>query len=203
MPPRYSGEDREQAMSEVRQRLMEAAIEDFAQNGYAGANVNSISLSAGFAKGTIYNYFPSKQDLMFAVLEEAGKAHFDSIAGRIRQENDPGRRVECFFEAGFAFVAENPARGQVLVSTLYGTQVEFKTHLYKVYQPLFQLVAEEILAPGIAQGFFRQMNPDDVSLMIMTFYLGTVSSFDASGTSRLDLGETVSFVLHAIQNTTE
>ena len=156
MTPRYSKTDKKKAMADVRQRLMNAATQEFAQKGYEGANVNTISLNAGFAKGTIYNYFPSKMELMFAILEESGSAHFDFIVERIREEADPILRVKRFFEAGFEFVEDNPARAQVLVSTLYGTHAEFKVPLYRVYSPMFQLVAEEILAPGIIQGVFRQ-----------------------------------------------
>jgi len=200
MTPRYSETNRRQARKEVRQRLIEAAIQEFAQNGYDGANVNTISVAAGFAKGTIYNYFPSKKELMFAILGESGSAHFDFIAEQIREEDDPILRVKCFFEAGFAFVEEDPARGQVLVSTLYGTHSEFKERLYQVYQPMFQLVAEEILAPGIVQGVFRQMDPADTSVMIMTFYLGTASSVDTSGKPWLSPGKVADFVLNAIRS---
>jgi len=200
MTPRYSEADKKQAMADVRQHLMKAAIQEFAQNGYDGANVNTISLKAGFAKGTIYNYFPSKMELMYAILDESGAAHFDFIAEQIRMEDDPIFRIKQFFNAGFAFVEEDPARAQVLVSTLYGTHVEFKIRLYQIYQPMFQLVAEEILAPGIVQGVFRKMEPTDTSNMIMTFYLGTASSVDESGKPQLDPGEVADFVLNAIQS---
>ena len=130
MTPRYSETDKKQAMAGVRQHLIEAAIQEIAQNGYDGANINSISLKAGFSKGTIYNYFPSKMELMLAILEEAGSAHIKFVAEQIRKEDDPILRMGHFFEAGFAFVEEHPARAQVLVSTLYGTHAEFKIRLF-------------------------------------------------------------------------
>src|SRR5918995_940971 len=54
-----------------RMRLLTAAAEEFARDGLEGANVNEISLAAGLAKGTVYNYFPSKQALFLAVVDEA------------------------------------------------------------------------------------------------------------------------------------
>jgi len=200
MTPRYSETDKKQAMADVRQRLMQAAIQEFAQKGYDGANVNTISLNAGYAKGTIYNYFPSKMELMYAILEELGSTHFEFIAKQIRKKTDPIQRVDVFFKSGFEFVEEDPARAQVLVSTLYGTHAEFKVRLYQIYQPMFQLVAEEILAPGFIQGVFLQMEPAATSRMIMTFYLGTASSVDTSGKLQLDPSEVAKFVLNAIRN---
>jgi len=200
MTPRYAETDKKQAMAGVRQLLIEAAIQEIAQNGYDGANINTISLKAGFSKGTIYNYFPSKMELMLAILEEAGAVHFDFIAERVRKEDDPIHRVERFFEAGFKFVEEGPARAQVLVSTLYSTHAEFKIRLFQIYQPMFQLVAEEILGPGIVQGVFRQMEPASTSSMIMTFYLGTASSVDKNGKPQLNPGQVATFVLNAIRS---
>ena len=54
-----------------RTRLLDAAAAEFAAAGVDGANVNRISLAAGLAKGTIYNYFPSKRELFLAVVEHA------------------------------------------------------------------------------------------------------------------------------------
>jgi|GEM_PF-2536266 len=52
----------------VRQNLLASAAADFAVHGFAGANVNRISQSAGYARGTIYNYFESKAALFAAVV---------------------------------------------------------------------------------------------------------------------------------------
>ena len=55
----------------TRVRLLAAAAQEFARAGFERANVDGISLAAGYAKGTIYNYFPSKEELFLAVVEEA------------------------------------------------------------------------------------------------------------------------------------
>ena len=55
----------------TRARLLAAAAQEFARAGLERANVDAISLAAGYAKGTIYNYFASKEELFLAVVEEA------------------------------------------------------------------------------------------------------------------------------------
>jgi AcrR family transcriptional regulator len=74
--PRYKETDRQESMGRTRQLLLQAATAEFAREGYAGANINRISRAAGFAKGTIYNYFPSKRALMLALMDEIARAHF-------------------------------------------------------------------------------------------------------------------------------
>lgn len=60
-----------EARQATRQRLLAAAADEFGRVGFERANIDAISLAAGFAKGTIYNYFSSKEELFLAVVEEA------------------------------------------------------------------------------------------------------------------------------------
>lgn len=55
---------------EHRQRLLEAAAAEFAAKGLDGARIDDISLAAGLAKGTIYNYFDSKQHVFREVVAQ-------------------------------------------------------------------------------------------------------------------------------------
>jgi AcrR family transcriptional regulator len=49
--------------------IIEAAARVFANQGYNGTLIADIAREAGIGKGTIYEYFPSKQDLFFAVFK--------------------------------------------------------------------------------------------------------------------------------------
>ena len=79
----------EATKSEHRQRLLEAAAREFAAKGLSGARIDDISLAAGLAKGTIYNYFDSKEDVFRAVVGEwarrtAEAREDNSVEGPIR-----------------------------------------------------------------------------------------------------------------------
>jgi AcrR family transcriptional regulator len=52
-----------------RPRLVSAAAEIFAEKGYASTRVADIAERAGVGKGTVYEYFSSKEELLFAVFE--------------------------------------------------------------------------------------------------------------------------------------
>ena len=58
-----------QELQDKRTQIIEAATRLFARRGYAGANISQIAAEAGIGKGTIYEYFASKEDLFFAVFE--------------------------------------------------------------------------------------------------------------------------------------
>jgi len=198
MAPRYKDENRKHMMGKTRERLVNAAVEEFAREGYEGANINRITQAAGVATGTIYNYFPSKNEMMLTILSEIGSAHCAFIAEQIRQEDDFILRVERLLEAVFDFVRANPHQARVLFATLQGANVKFKEHLSQIYQPMFQLISDEILIPGMEQGIFQSLDPVSTTVMIMTFYLGVGSTVDENGETPLDLKEVAAFVLRAL-----
>ena len=70
--------------AEKKTRIIEAASQVFAQKGYAGTVIAEIAASAGIGKGTVYEYFDSKEDLFFAVfewyMEKSGSAAMVSIS---------------------------------------------------------------------------------------------------------------------------
>lgn len=52
-----------------RQAILEAAVDEFCQNGFERARMDAIASRAGIGKSTIYEYFPSKLSLLEAVAE--------------------------------------------------------------------------------------------------------------------------------------
>ncbi|MEQ1632583.1 MAG: TetR/AcrR family transcriptional regulator [Planctomycetota bacterium] len=54
---------------DLRERLIAAATETFAKNGFAGASLDAIAARAGVTKGGVYFHFDGKEELFFAVLD--------------------------------------------------------------------------------------------------------------------------------------
>lgn len=196
--PRPRREAREEMLADTRQRLLQAAAEEIAQEGFVGANVNRVAQAAGFAKGTIYNYFPSKRALMEALIEEIAGEHYAYVAQRVLAVEDPRRRLEAFFAAGFDFVIEHLPRARAMIVTLYGPDAAFNAALFAAYQPMFALIAAEILAPGMADGTFRPVDAYQTAVMLMTIYLGTASQVNEQGRPWLPAGQVADFALSAL-----
>jgi AcrR family transcriptional regulator len=197
---RHKQETREQTINETRHLLLDAAVQEIAREGYEGANINHISEAAGFAKGTIYNYFPSKRALMLALIDEIAARHLELVAARVNQEADPARRMERFFEAGFAFVVDHPEQAQIMFSTLNGHDVAFKQAMGRAYQPMFRLVGTDIIEVGVSQGIFRPVDPVAMSGLLMTLYLGAASQTDENGRPWMQPEQVADFVLHALDS---
>ena len=200
---RIKTEVREQVMSQTFQTLLNTAAEEFARQGYDQANINTISTKAGFAKGTIYNYFPSKQALLLALIDSIAQEHLEYLRSAILTVDDPTSRLECFFQAGFEYVARHMHRARVMFNTTYASNQEQKEYCFRAYQPMFQLVADQILLPGMQQGIFRQAELEPTALLLMTIYLGTASQVDEQGRPWLNPENVADFVLHALRTVKE
>src|SRR5215510_10578383 len=63
-PVRPAAGRRERRKADIRNRLFRAALEQFGTRGFAATTVEDITAAADVAKGTFFNYFPTKEHLL-------------------------------------------------------------------------------------------------------------------------------------------
>jgi TetR/AcrR family fatty acid metabolism transcriptional regulator len=76
-----------------RERILRAAIEVFALNGYFNAKVSDIAKSAGVADGTIYLYFDGKEDLLVTIFREHTRNYLQSLEREMATINRAEERL--------------------------------------------------------------------------------------------------------------
>lgn len=80
--PRPRSQDLQARSRRTRDRLVTAALEQFAARGFDDVTVDEICAAAGVAKGTCYFHFPTKEDLLVAAFHRGGpdvRAHADEL----------------------------------------------------------------------------------------------------------------------------
>jgi len=197
--PRLANDLKESVKRNTRKKLLEAATTEFAQNGFRGANINHISIAAGFATGTIYNYFPSKRSLMLALIDEIGAHHTAFIMGKVCAESQSTERLKAFFNAGFQYVEEYPEQAQVAINAVYSFDAEFKDRIFQAYLGLFNLLTEDIIGLGLSQGDFKPDNADTVAAFLMSIYLGGSSLYSPGGGIWFNAEKVTNFVMDGIR----
>jgi AcrR family transcriptional regulator len=71
-----------EALSPARRaRILEGAAAVFMQGGFEGASMSQIATAARVSKGTLYNYFPGKQDLFAAVVRQRCERLVEEVFG--------------------------------------------------------------------------------------------------------------------------
>ena len=56
-------------LKDKKQVIINAAIKCFAQKGFHATSIQEIVDTAGIAKGSVYSYFKSKEDLLFVAIK--------------------------------------------------------------------------------------------------------------------------------------
>lgn len=78
---------REQTRSVVRSLLARTAVELFAAQGYDNTTLEEVAAAAGVSRRTLFNYFPSKEDLALGGLSEQGELIAERFAQRPADED--------------------------------------------------------------------------------------------------------------------
>lgn len=90
-----------------REAILRAAIEVFAARGYGGASLRSIGAAAGVEKGHLTYYFPTKDELLFEVVDDLHQRFVDGIAVWPGPERgEPEARLRGLLEAHVALVCD-------------------------------------------------------------------------------------------------
>jgi AcrR family transcriptional regulator len=143
----------------TRGRLLAAAAEEFARAGFERASVDAISLAAGYAKGTIYNYFPSKEDLFLAVIEEA--ATQAAAAAPAPPDASARERLTAALAGFCGWAGQQDPLARVLVrECLMGTPGLYPRVIGAEWPLTAQL--EAIITDGMQNGELRSDVPADL-----------------------------------------
>jgi AcrR family transcriptional regulator len=103
-----------------RQRLIEAARDVFRERGVS-ADVREIAERAGLAVGTIYKHFPSKDDLILGLMDDAIEAF---VAGASTEDAAPLERLERLLVLAIEMTAKNGW----LIDAYLGRQLATRLH---------------------------------------------------------------------------
>lgn len=81
----------------LKERLTEQAAKQLAENGYAALTVRSVARAAGVGVGTVYNYFPSKDALVAAVMLADWNGRMQAIAAAGADGAGPEAVLRCMY----------------------------------------------------------------------------------------------------------
>ena len=84
--------------TQTRRRIIENSLQLFSVKGYYNTSVSDILDATGLTKGGLYGHFASKEDIWYAVYDEAVGIWKIIVFNGIRNDMDPLKRIEKFIE---------------------------------------------------------------------------------------------------------
>lgn len=151
----------------TRRRILDAATEEFAKGGLAGARVDQIARRAETNERMLYYYYGSKEGLFLAVLEKQ-YAEFRAAEEQLHiVEEDPVAAVRTLARFVWDWYYRNPEFIRLVNSENLHEARHLKksTQLHQLINPVVNVLAE-IVKRGQRQGVFRENV--DVSQLYLT-----------------------------------
>jgi len=193
-----SEEERLARIAEVRHAIISSALQEFSRTGYSNTYIESIAAGAGISKGSVFNYFASKEILRLESALYIGKAHCDAMKAAVMSSTDPNERLDIFYVANDDFVADNLPGMYFLGSCLHSSDDQLKGAIASQYEVLFQLFMEQVMVPGCEKGYFTIPDIHRAGRMCMSILINTSSARNAEGKALMEPQWVADFVRRAL-----
>ena len=165
----------EQMRIQSREKLLSAAREIFATQGYYNCKVSDIARRAGMSQGSVYWYFPSKEELLKAVLAE-GFTRIESILfTAAARPGSASVRLEAMVDNFVTMIEEDSGFTSIFLSLLGhgGTpllkQLGFDT--IEIGTRYHRLILA-VLAPAQAEGLVAPVDPNTLAVFLFSLFNG-------------------------------
>lgn len=167
--PAEAGAEPAQRQAESRERILDAALREFARAGFAGARVDAIAARAGINKRMLYAYVGNKDALWLATLERAYAAKRAEEQALDLTRMKPREGMAILVRFNFRYHARHPEFLALLndENLRGGRSVKRSARARALYSPLIDLI-ESLLRHGQEEGVFRGgIDPMQLYISIM------------------------------------
>jgi TetR/AcrR family transcriptional regulator len=185
MPP--IRERRKRDAVATKAAIVDAAVEEFAALGLAGARIDEIARAARVNKALLYYYFESKEHLYEGVIEQMFLAMTDALRGALGIAEGPREKLLAFLDANFEVLAGQPAYARLLEQEMDIVKV-FLNNVKPDTAPKFirqiaPLLAEfrTVLEEGVKSGVFRRIDIDAVLPLLLMLVRTAVRGIPLAG----------------------
>lgn len=168
--PRPSGEA---LWAKRQEEILEVAVRLFAQNGYSDTDTQQLAEELGVGKGTIYRYFPSKQELFLAAVDCVMQKMLAVVLARIGPIEDPLERIYTGIHTFLRFSAEHPEFVELLIQE----RAQFKDRKKPTFQQYREVNVErwrDLYRVLIASGRVREVPVERITDVVSDLLYGTI-----------------------------
>ncbi|HNY65046.1 MAG TPA: TetR/AcrR family transcriptional regulator [Deltaproteobacteria bacterium] len=153
-----------------REMILDAALKVFAQKGFQDATISEISKAAGVADATVYEYFKSKEDLLFSIPERITRESTEVTARVLSFVRTAEAKLRVIVQNYIETYEKNPEYASLIMLHLKASRNFLKTSAYEVVRT----AAKDLLASireGIENGEFK---PDTDPFLVRATLLGAI-----------------------------
>ncbi len=192
-------ERKERDREEMRQRIIDAAIGMFLEEGYEKTSIRNIAEKIEYSPATIYLYYKDKDELLYDVQGQAFQKLDKAFHEQARSKN-PLKRLEEIMHTYVRFGKENPELYDLMFIIRAPMNVMKEKELWKNGHDSFSFLAQ-CLTECSEKGLIRYKDPMIAALSVWSMGHGLVSLDLRCRFKVMDMDEEM--VMHAIKKSVD
>ena len=157
--------------SEARkEQILKAAEKVFAKKGFHEATISEVAREAGLSDATIYEYFSTKEELLFSIPRETTRRGMERMKGYLKFIRGAGNKIHTIIYHYLLFYQNEPDYASVVMLVLKSNRKFLETEAYQVIREGFRGILS-VIEEGIDSGEFR---PDTDPYLVRQMILGVI-----------------------------
>ena len=166
-------EKRETKKQLKRERILEAAADLFSQKSYHEVMMEDVAKMTSVAKGTVYNYFSSKEDLYFSIMSLRMQNLIKSLKKQIENEQNSIDSLRSFTVHLYMFMMKYQNFFLMYRKDSLNSENDFCVELRDLDHQL-KTILSSIIDTGVSEKVFRNIDKDFAVTSIMGTIYGTI-----------------------------
>jgi TetR/AcrR family transcriptional regulator, fatty acid metabolism regulator protein len=130
--------------TDTQQKILDAAIDVFAQKGFHDTRVDEIVDASKTSKGAVYFYFPSKQDIFLAIVDKFASLLEERLKPAIAQESCGVERVSAALQVCLKTFEQYRSLAKVFLVQAAGLGVVFEDKQIAIHNRFARLIQQQL-----------------------------------------------------------
>ena len=148
-------------------RVLQAAIDLFAEKGYASTSVREIVALAGVTKPVLYYYFENKEGLLRAILDRAAAWQEALVSQVLGASGTAEQKLDELFTLIYRGIMEEKNLFKFIHNLVFGPPQGTPPYDLNRFHRIMKQAIETIYRDGLAGNEMRRANPEEVAYLIM------------------------------------
>ncbi len=135
--------------------ILEGALKVFGEKGFEATTITAICKSAKIADATLYEYFDSKEDVLFSIAEHYTRQHLDHMKQIAHFIHSTREKMRLVIQSYLEFYEDNPLYSSVALLNLKGSRRFLQSPAYQVVREASSSIID-VVKEGVEKGIFRE-----------------------------------------------
>jgi uroporphyrinogen III methyltransferase/synthase len=163
-------EKREIKRERKREKIIEAAAELFSNKHYHEVMMDDVARLISVAKGTVYNYFTSKEELYFTIMRTRMESLLSLLKTKIESEKSSIDALRAFVVHLYMFMMKHRKFFLIYQRETLNKQNSFCEDLLSLEKQMKQMIMQ-VVSKGESEGVFRKVDEEfAISLILGSIY---------------------------------